>query len=468
MSRFATSAAESPDVMLARQWHQRLAAPECTRLEVNAEPEALKSIAAFASVVLGAGNTLLILVPDDEPLPALSTALDIAIRPLCLVLPSAEFAARIALRATISLLRSRLTRDSEDEQADAWRSQRRRIEEQETLWRNSLRWSAANDRSAWPRDVAHLFPVRILPIAAYRALSVQPADFALYYRCDVDPATQALATRQLVVGKREAAPLHRALALGDEAARLNAELAQLTRDVSDLELELATAQAELAAFTRRYCDLIVHRMTELDALRSQVAERDAQAAPQDIEMQARAEKLRHEAERSASERRKFAAAGDARAPPDDRTVADSAPFRPTPDVKRMFRHLAQKIHPDRALDETDRAWRTQLMSEANRAYRAGNMDGLLEVATLWDEGPAQRQTVTTPPNRDIVGRQVARMRHRLTEIEQELNRVFGSSLYELHAASRQAARSGRDLLDEMAAALDEQIAAARIALNILD
>lgn len=454
MGHPSTPPGEHPASALARQWYGQLAIANRGRLEVESGDGHIDAMAAFAGIVLAAGGSLLILVPDDEPLPALSTALDLGVRPLCLVLPGADFAARIALRATISLLRSRLARDGEDEQGEAWRTQRQRLDEHAELWRDTQRWSAANDRSAWPTEVARLFPVRILPIAAYRALPMQAADYALCYRCDLDSGSEALAARRLVIGGREASPLRRSLALGDEAVRLREELAQLTRDVADLELELVTAQAELGAFTRRYWELIVPRMAELDSLRASLAERDAASAPRDSEKLDAATNGRRQAQASAAEQERFSAAG----------AGSAQPFRPSQDVKRMFRQLAQKIHPDRAASEGERAWRTQLMSEANRAYRDGDLDGLREVAALWDEGPAESDA--TPAARDVLARQVARMRLRLTEIDTELNRVFGSPLYELFAASRQAARGGRDLLQEMATALDGQLAACRAALEL--
>ncbi|MBK8119552.1 MAG: hypothetical protein IPK39_10435 [Sulfuritalea sp.] len=73
----------------------------------------LKVLAAFAAIALAHGRTLVILAPDDQQLPEISNALELAIRPLCLVLPAADFAARIALRATLSLMKSRLARDDE-------------------------------------------------------------------------------------------------------------------------------------------------------------------------------------------------------------------------------------------------------------------------------------------------------------------------------------------------------------------
>jgi len=49
------------------------------------------------------------------------------------------------------------------------------------------------------------------------------------------------------------------------------------------------------------------------------------------------------------------------------------------------------------------------------------------------------------------------MRARLTAIESELQKLFGSRLYELFVAARHAARQGRDLLAEMAEKIDDNI-----------
>jgi hypothetical protein len=48
-------------------------------------------------------------------------------------------------------------------------------------------WAARNDRSESPLAVAELFPVRILPPAAYRTLQHKTADITLLYRCDAPP-----------------------------------------------------------------------------------------------------------------------------------------------------------------------------------------------------------------------------------------------------------------------------------------
>ncbi len=438
--------------------------------EVEPGPVPVATLAALCGQVLAAGKRLLLLVPDDDPLPALSTALDPDLRPLCLVLPSADFAARIAVRATLALLRSRLARGDDAGNAAAWQTQRRRIAAADPAWQAALTWGAGNDRSPWPRDVTGLFPVRILPVAAYREQPVRDSDLVVFYHCDLGLETATLPGRHLHVGHRWAASPGRTLAPSDESSRLQMELAQLTQDVGELELELATAQGELAEFTHRYYEQVGLRMTELDALRARATACQARRSPHDLTAAAAAAAAQAESERSAAEQRRFERHRQRQESP---PPGASTGFRPDADVKRLFRQIAQKIHPDRAADENDRAWRTQLMSEANRAYRAADLDGLREVAALWEEGapPAASapagvgSTGSAAPPSGLRG-QVQRMRRRLQDIQDELHRLFGSKLYELLAAARQAWRQGRDLLQEMADSIESQIVALRLQLGL--
>lgn len=443
---------------IAAAWFARLSSSSQAAMphEERLPAHPLSVLAAFVTLALAEGRTLLILVPDDEVLPALSNTLDLAIRPLCLVLPAADFAARIALRATLSLLKSRLWRDGEDEQSAAWTRQRERIASHADLWRDVQTWAAKNDRSDGPVTIAELFPVRILPIAAYRTLQHKTADITLLYRCDAPLELIAPAGRMLRVGERAATPRHRTIALADEDAQLIREQAQLTRDIADLELELATVQAELAEFTRHYYERVGRRMAELDALQAQLAQAEAQRAPDNPQARAAAQQKQQQAEQSARETQYFTEA----------TKEEAPIFRPGDAIKRQFRQIAQQIHPDRATDETDRAWRTQLMSEANRAYRHGNEHALREIAALWAEGRSKAPATASATSAAVspgptLRTQVERLRTRLTEIECELHRIFGSRLYELFVAARQAGRQGRDLLREMADQLDASIAQLR-------
>lgn len=442
-------------------WLARLDAPSAPPLFQAALPEAPASaLAALAAEALARDRRLLIVVPDDEPLPDISNALDLGLRPLCLVLPAADYAVRIALRATVSLLRSRLARSPDDSEGPAWAAQRRRLDEAAEVWQAALAWCTRGlDREAWPAGIGSLFPVHILPLSVARLLETSAAWVALVQPERLPEEARAAwpgAQRTLLLGGGSVGIGGSALATIDTAARLRAELELLTQELSELELELATAQGEIAEFTRRYSTLVGSRMTELDRLQAQVALRRARQAPQDTAAQQRAEAAQSQAEQSKREQQRFADIGREEAPA----------FRPTRDVKKLYRQLAQKIHPDRASNEEDRTWRTHLMSEANRAYRSGDETALHEILALWQEGegrtPAVRQRGEAPAG---LMAQVAAVRRRVAEIETELNRLYGSRLYELFAAANMARRQGRDLLQEMADRLDLQIAAATAELD---
>ncbi|MBU1236089.1 MAG: J domain-containing protein [Gammaproteobacteria bacterium] len=436
-------------------WLARLLAPDGAPLETLADcgTATVPALAALAAEALARQRSLLVIGPDDADLTDLSNALDINLRPLCLVLPAAGHVSSIALRATLSLLRSRLSRGAEDTAGPAWATQRQRLAEQDGLWRQCLAWSQRGlDNESWPEGIESLFPVRILPLTLARQRAVS-ADWVVVTQAErlAEEELRAWsgALRTLLLG--QVAPKGMPAA-EKPAARQRAELDVLTQELSELELELATAQAEIVDFTRRYHALIGTRMATLDELRAELAARRAEADAADPDMQQAATTARARAERTRHESERFAAS--------DREAMPS--FRPSGDIKKLFRKLAQKIHPDRACDDADRLWRTEMMSEANRAYQAGDETTLLDLFARWQQN--FRPDSGHEGDSDWIATQIARLKKRIAEIERELNRLFGSRLYELFTATNIARRAKRDLLQEMADRLDADIAAVRAQL----
>ena len=409
-------------------------------------------IAEFCAEALRQGQRLRVLVEDDAWLPDLSNALDLAIRPLCLVVPAADFTAHITLRATLSLMRSRITRHADEDWQAAWASQQAWLEAHNAEWQAALAWSASEASTPWPADIAALFPVCITPARQALRLWREAPALALVFDDAVLPEAldaQLQHSRLLLLTHAAAPPpTGGALILADRDAHLRLELEAVTAEIAELELELATVQGELAEFTHRYHDLIGSRMTRLDALQAELALRIAASMPKDSAAQAEAAAAEARARQSEQDEARYrkAAADEGEAPP----------FRPSADIRKLFRQVAQRIHPDRARDEADRDWRTQLMAEANRAYRAGDAHTLREVMDLWREGSAGKAP-RDGDNASAVELQLQRMQRRLAEIQRELNALFASRLYELFLAERMARKQRRELLQEMAAKLDLQI-----------
>jgi hypothetical protein len=335
------------------------------------------------------------------------------------------------------------------------------------LWRACLAWSARGlDRETPPAGIAGLFPVRIGPWALAERLAA-PADWVMLIQSAALPAAQRTAwpgarcTLMLGGGPISGGT---GIALIDESTHLRAELEVLGQELAEMELEFATAQGELAAFTERYHALIAGRMAELDRVQADLSKARMRRAPDDPALDAAAREAQARAEQSQRERQAYAER-------EEGSTSAGAGFAPSNDLKKRYRQLAQKIHPDRATDEADRAWRTQLMSEANRAYRNGDALALDEVLSLWLEGrQGELPAGTVPPaptssSTEALAAEVARIRQRIAAIAAELDRLYGSRLYELFAAARVAERQGRDLLAEMAARIDVQVEQAKAALD---
>jgi len=425
------------------------------------------ALAALAAEAMARQRRLLVVSRDDQWLAAISNAMDLNLRPLCLVLPAAEPASRIALRATLSLLKSRLTRAGNDAEGPVWAAMRARMTGLAPLWRSCLDWSQRDvDAEAWPGQLAKLFPVCIMPLGLASGMRVEP-DWVVLLESDRLPiqlpeAGRTWPTAERTLGLSEQTTEIREPSAGSlantnpEQAR-RAELEILTQELSELELELATAQAEIAGFTRRYQAMIGSRMSTLDALRAELAAQIAALKPGDQMARRAADAATARARRTREESERLA-----RFVPPGCETPDARTFAPTNDLKRLYRRLAQKIHPDRASDESDRAWRHQLMAEANRAYRASDETALLEILALWREGTPTN--ATAPPDHSGFLAALASLKRRIAEIERELNDLFGSKLYELFTACNIARRVGRDLLEEMAARLDEDVAGVRAQL----
>lgn len=449
---------------MAADWRAKLAQAAAASVSYTMPQgktrQMIGALAEFVAITIQAGQTLWLVVSDDEWLPELSNALDIALRPLCLVLPSPDFAAGITLRATLSLLKSRLSRGRDAAFSAVLERQRGLIEKHSELWQATLDWSArSNSDHAWPSQVGELFPVCILTRSHAEKLDGPPRDVLLLLHpermSETLPQLMTRGLQHLLLQETASSATDKIIPVNEEL-QLKAEFEMLVQELGDMELEFATVQAELAEFSRAYHVRVGERMAELDALQARIARQHAEHITADPAAQHRAEQAQAQAERSRSERSRFS----------ELDREHEQPFAPSADLKRLFRKLAQKIHPDRAENEIDRSWRTELMSEANRAYRCGDEMVLHEILDQWHAGQRTKIAKETTPSG--LAKQVARMQRRLGEIEAELNRLFASRLYELFAAANLAQHRGRDLLQEMADQLDEQIAAAKLRLVQLE
>src|SRR5665213_1883691 len=151
----------------------------------------------------------------------------------------------------------------------------------------------------------------------------------------------------------------------ESALHLQREQLASTRVLlAERELELADLRTHLKTFEGRYLLQVGVLYADLDDWEARIAEREVA-----LYDSATARDRAAEARRRATETHQ-AAFADAH---------DAEEIDPTPDLKRLFREVAKRIHPDFARDAEDAAHCTRLMARANQAYSRGDADTLQRI-----------------------------------------------------------------------------------------
>lgn len=134
------------------------------------------------------------------------------------------------------------------------------------------------------------------------------------------------------------------------------------------------------------------------------------------------------------------------------------------ELKRLYRQLARRFHPDFALDEDDRSYRTSIMMAINAAYAVGDFERLGKLALEPDPQP---QLFTDQDMAEALLKEWHHCRRRLEEIELELIRLEEHPSAELMRRADEAAEEGRDLLNELEGELRERIAGKMVRRDVL-
>jgi len=233
-----------------------------------------------------------------------------------------------------------------------------------------------------------------------------------------------------------------------ELARKREEQAALEGELAERELRCANLRAELGAFERQYLHFVGSRYAELDEWKARLAERLAREQPGNE----RAQEVAREARARAHETKSTAG---------EKAEHEPRAFESTPEMKRLYRDVAKRIHPDLTSDRNDRARRQQLMAEANEAYERGDQERLAKILTEYEHSPEAVQGEGAGAELVRVIRRVSQARSRLAEIEAEMQELLRSDVHQLKSRVDDAEKTGHDILKEMISKVDEQIALAR-------
>ena len=239
----------------------------------------------------------------------------------------------------------------------------------------------------------------------------------------------------------------------EELQQKRQELGDLERQLIERELQLVSLRRELAEFERLYVEKVGARYAELDEVEAQIAELSGAPCPW------RCRSAECGARRAQAGRR---IAGQCRRQHHEECERRSSP----PSLKSLYREVAKRIHPDLAVDQNDRALRQRLMAEANRAYEIGDEARLRAILEEYESSPDAVFGDGAGAELVRVIRQIAQVRRRLTEIDAETKGVAESELSELKSRVDEGSRQGRDILGEMASAVNSRINECRSSFEI--
>lgn len=231
------------------------------------------------------------------------------------------------------------------------------------------------------------------------------------------------------------------------------QLAAVRSALAEREAELAQLRAQLRVFEGRYLRQVGVLYAELDEIEARIAEREVSIYDSDS-ARARAEEARRRAQETHE-----AAFAEAR---------EAEEFDPPPNLKTLFREVAKRIHPDFARDEAEQQHFTLLMARANQAYRRGDLDVLERMlddhreihSAIAGEGVAAELSRIT--------RQVQHAERDIANLEAERHSLLAGEIAQLFGEAEAAALEHRDLLTELAAGLQEQIADAKYRLEFVN
>ena len=235
--------------------------------------------------------------------------------------------------------------------------------------------------------------------------------------------------------------------------------------MADLRQQIAEAKAELV---EREAELIELR-TDLQAFRlkydTQVGRKEEELQAIEAECKARRQRI--------SFFRQWGPKGPPQAnyvPVEEqyRRIWEQPPKPPSPPpaelideatgerIKKLYRQLVLRFHPDLAQTTEEKTWRTEVMTAVNAAYTAQSL-AELEAMSEQPDYAANVEPATDEQRLTALENQLEQIERRLQEVDAEISALVDSPEVALSLDAKLAWRQGRDLLAEMAAEVEEEL-----------
>ncbi|MFF4318475.1 J domain-containing protein [Streptomyces sp. NPDC001568] len=251
-------------------------------------------------------------------------------------------------------------------------------------------------------------------------------------------------------------------------ARLDRAVRAAEQALIEFEIAVETFRVEVENFSRLHHQKLGPMYSRLDELDALIAEAKAERSgdPEDLRRAREArslvmpmpgvDELFHDWLDSDG------ISDDASAMLTGRSVRPPERVRPSEEVRRLYRELVRKAHPDLAQDEAERERRDAFIARVNAAYGRGEEQSLRELAEEWAAGPAP-EAVRPSESEELYARLewLARRKELLAVLARELeDSAIGSML-------RMAPDDPDRLLEEIAEQLLAQVSEREAELEAL-
>jgi hypothetical protein len=237
-----------------------------------------------------------------------------------------------------------------------------------------------------------------------------------------------------------------------ELAKKRDELSGIQRQQCELELTCAALKSEIRMFEQTYEKVLGTRISELEDLEWQLkgllGTVDDGSASDTSAFEEPFGQFHHRTDLLDDEN-------------------GSAPDLLQKSLKSLYREVAKAIHPDLASDEDECLRRQELMAVANHAYELGDRAALEEILADWELGPDLLSGMDIALELVRIIRQIARVQQNIHALVRQINELKATDIYSFKLRVDEALVDGVNLLAEMAATVDLDIAKTRRRLAVL-
>ncbi|MBS1790755.1 MAG: molecular chaperone DnaJ [Acidobacteria bacterium] len=214
-----------------------------------------------------------------------------------------------------------------------------------------------------------------------------------------------------------------------ELQRRREELAQLETSITERETQLAGVKVGLSAFEVRYLTVVGNRYDELAKIEKQIAKLQGLEFDENYD-------------------------GDSLA---DDEVGCGQNRLHTDKLKKLYKEVARKFHPDLASCPQERQHRHQLMIEVNHAYESGAEEKLQELLEAGASLEAVEMSGARSAEMILLLRKIAEAQQRLNDLESEIAETTASEIYKLKLRVETAEVLEEDLFADLVLQVDRQI-----------